>query len=51
MIDFIHVHWGDAYFPAFNVADAAITVGAALLLLDAMLESRRAAQQAQVDGE
>ena len=42
VVDFIHVHWQDAYFPAFNVADSAISVGAALLLLDALLESRRA---------
>jgi signal peptidase II len=42
VIDFIHAHWGDSYFAAFNVADSAITVGAALLLLDALLESRRA---------
>ena len=41
-MDFIHVHWDQAYFPAFNVADSAITVGAVLLLLDAFLESRRA---------
>jgi signal peptidase II len=47
VVDFIHLHWGDAYFAAFNVADSAISVGAALLLLDAFLESRRAkAQQA-----
>jgi len=41
VIDFIHVHWNAAYFPAFNVADSSITVGAALFLLDAFLEGRR----------
>jgi signal peptidase II len=40
VIDFIHAHWGDAYFPAFNIADSAITVGAALLMLDAFREKR-----------
>ena len=35
VVDFIHFHWDRAYFPAFNVADSAITVGAACLLLDA----------------
>ena len=41
VIDFIHFHWERAYFPAFNVADSAITVGAACLLLDAFFEARR----------
>jgi signal peptidase II len=41
VVDFIHFHWERAYFPAFNVADSAITVGAALLLLDALFDSRR----------
>jgi signal peptidase II len=41
VIDFIHFHWERAYFPAFNVADSAITVGAACLLLDALIDARR----------
>jgi signal peptidase II len=42
VVDFIHVHWGRHYFPAFNIADSAITVGAAILLIDAWLETRAA---------
>ena len=34
VVDFIQVHWKSSYFPAFNVADSAITVGAALLIVD-----------------
>lgn len=41
VVDFIRVHYGDAYFPAFNVADSAITCGAALLILDNVLEYGR----------
>jgi signal peptidase II len=41
VIDFIHFHWDRAYFPAFNVADSAITVGAAFLLLDALFERKQ----------
>jgi signal peptidase II len=40
VVDFVLAHWHGVYFPwAFNVADSAITVGAALLLLDALLDS------------
>ena len=34
VVDFIQVHWGGWYFPSFNVADSAISVGAVLLIVD-----------------
>jgi signal peptidase II len=48
VVDFIHFHWDRAYFPAFNVADSAITVGAACLILDALLEPKRARAKAEI---
>jgi signal peptidase II len=34
VVDFVDIYWGNAHFWAFNVADAAITTGAVLVLLD-----------------
>src|SRR3954468_11749247 len=34
VIDFVDVYWGEAHFWAFNIADAAITIGAILVLLE-----------------
>ena len=42
VVDFIHFHWERWYYPAFNVADMAITIGAVMLVIDALLSSRRA---------
>lgn len=41
VVDFIQIHYKSAYFPSFNVADSAITVGAGLLILDELLRVRR----------
>ena len=36
VVDFIHLHWGEHYFPAFNIADSAISLGAAMLIIDSL---------------
>jgi len=41
VIDFLDFHWQRWHFPAFNVADSAISIGAALLILDELLRVRR----------
>jgi len=41
VVDFVDVYWGTVHFWAFNVADAAISVGAILVLLDMIGVGRR----------
>ena len=48
VIDFLQFHWNwlapmfpGGYFPSFNIADSAITVGAVLLILDVLLRVRQ----------
>jgi signal peptidase II len=42
VVDFLDVHYAGWHFPAFNIADAAISIGAACLILDELLRVRRA---------
>lgn len=36
VVDFLMWHWEEYYFPSFNLADSAITLGVALLLIEAL---------------
>ena len=46
VVDFVLVHWRGWTFPAFNVADSAITIGAGLLILDSFRQRREDAPAA-----
>ena len=41
VVDFLDFHWRGWHFPAFNIADSAITIGAVCLILDELLRVRR----------
>jgi len=45
VVDFISVHYGPYYFPTFNVADSAVSVGAALMIVDAIIQARQAGSE------
>jgi len=47
VVDFVQLHAGGWYFPAFNVADSAITVGVALLIWDSLVSGNPAAPARQ----
>tara|TARA_A100001015_G_C14935492_1_gene690246 strand:- start:408 stop:899 length:492 start_codon:yes stop_codon:yes gene_type:complete len=40
VVDFLDFHWMGWHFPAFNLADSAISLGAMVLILDSILVSR-----------
>jgi signal peptidase II len=40
VVDFLDFHWNASHFPAFNLADSAITCGAALLLWDSFMKNK-----------
>jgi len=41
VVDFLDFYWKNWHFPAFNIADSAITLGAICLILDELLRVRR----------
>ena len=41
VVDFFHLHWGEWSWPMFNVADSAITVGVAIVLLESLRRDER----------
>ena len=41
VVDFIDVYYGRWHWPAFNIADSAITIGAAMLIIDSLWGHRR----------
>lgn len=43
VVDFLHFHWNEHYFPAFNVADSCISIGVVLMLGHELLGKRRQA--------
>lgn len=45
VVDFIHLHWGEHYFPAFNIADSAISIGAAMLIIDSLFFQEKSDKQ------
>jgi signal peptidase II len=48
VVDFVHAYWGRHQWPDFNMADSAITVGVALLLLD-MLRAPDTTHESKAD--
>ena len=48
VVDFIHVYYNNNHFPAFNIADSAITLGTILLLVDTFFLEKHRIQRAEV---
>jgi signal peptidase II len=41
VVDFLQFHWNGWYFPSFNIADSAISIGAVCLILDELLRVKK----------
>ena len=38
VVDFLDFHWSNRHFPAFNIADSAISIGAVFILIDSFFK-------------
>ena len=47
VVDFIHFYYNNSHFPAFNIADSAITLGTILLLIDTFFLEKKRIQHAE----
>ncbi|MDP2516901.1 signal peptidase II [Photobacterium damselae subsp. piscicida] len=41
VVDFLDVYWGNYHWPAFNIADSAICLGAALIIIDGFVNDKK----------
>jgi len=39
--DFLYFHYNDYYWPAFNIADTAITIGALIIIYDSIFKRNK----------
>jgi len=44
VVDFLHFYWNSYHFPAFNLADTAITIGAIMMVVDMFRKPSETAQ-------
>lgn len=49
VVDFLDFYWNKSHFPVFNIADAAICVGAALIIIDSFISDRLEKQKKAQD--
>lgn len=49
VVDFIHLHYQSYYWPAFNVADSAITIGVTIMIVDSLFFAQK--REAQREGK
>lgn len=48
VVDFLDFYWNTSHFPAFNIADSAICVGAGLIILDSFVSDKDVKKSADI---